>query len=89
MKLQNKSKYVFQHTYFDDKMDLVKVEIGVGEVKDIDDEIAKIWLKTGEIVEFIDPKQAKEEKDELLKEVEKLKAENKKLKNTKTTKSKK
>ena len=89
MKLHNKSKHTFQHSYFDDKMELVKVEIGVGEVKDIDDDIAKIWLKTGEVVEFVAPEEAKEEKDELLKEIEKLKAENKKLKDSKTTKSKK
>ena len=89
MKLHNKSKHIFQHSYFDDKMELVKVEIGVGEVKDIDDDIAKIWLKTGEVVEFVAPEEAKEEKDELLKEIEKLKAENKKLKDSKTKKSKK
>ena len=80
MKLHNKSTHPFQHSYFDKKMDLVSIEIKAGEIKEIDDEIAKKWLKTGEVVEFVEPKEAKEEKDKLLKEIEKLKAENAKLK---------
>lgn len=80
MKLHNKSSHPFQHSYFDKNMDLISIEINAGEIKDIDDEIAKIWLKTGQVVEFVEPQEAKEEKNELLKEIEKLKAENEELK---------
>lgn len=80
MKLHNKSSHPFQHSYFDKNMDLVSIEIKAGEIKEIDDKIAKVWLKTGNVVEFVEPQEAKEEKDELLKEIEKLKAENAKLK---------
>ena len=80
MNLHNKSSHPFQHSYFDKNMDLISIEINAGEIKDIDDEIAKIWLKTGQVVEFVEPQEAKEEKNELLKEIEKLKAENEELK---------
>lgn len=80
MKLHNKSSHPFQHSYFDENKDLVSIEIKAGEIKEIDDKIAKVWLKTGKVVEFVEPQEAKEEKDELLKEIEKLKAENAKLK---------
>lgn len=80
MKLHNKSSHPFQHSYFDKNMDLISIEINAGEIKDIDDEIAEIWLKTGQVVEFVEPQEAKEEKNELLKEIEKLKAENEELK---------
>lgn len=83
MKIHNKSKHPFQHSYYDKKMVLHIVEIGAGEIKEIEDDIAKVWLKTGEVVEFVAPEEAKEEKDELLKEIEKLKAENAKLKEAK------
>lgn len=86
MKLHNKSKHPFQHSHFDEKMELVSIEIGAGEVKDIDDEIAKVWLKTGEVVEFVEPVEAKAKEDELKAEIEKLKAENAKLKDSKKSK---
>lgn len=80
MKIQNKSKHPFQHSYFDEKMKLVSIEIAPGEIKDIKEEIAKVWIKTGECVEFVAPEDLKAKEEKLNKEIEKLKAENKKLK---------
>ena len=81
MKLQNKSKNAFQASYYNDKMQLVIIEIQAGEIKDITDEkIAKQWLSTGKVVEFSDPAEAKAKEKELLAEIEKLKAENAELK---------
>lgn len=81
MKLQNKAKNAFQASYYNDKMQLVIIEIQAGEIKDITDEkIAKQWLKTGKVVEFSDPAEAKAKEKELLAEIEKLKAENAELK---------
>lgn len=81
MKLQNKAKNAFQASYYNDKMQLVIIEIQAGEVKDITDEkIAKQWLSTGKVVEFSDPVEAKAKEKELLAEIEKLKAENAELK---------
>lgn len=90
MKLHNKSNYPLQHSYLDEKMHLVSVDIKAGEIKEIDDEIAKVWLKTGAVVEFVAPEEAKEKEEKLNKEIEKLKAENAKLKSSKPkTKTKK
>lgn len=81
MKLQNKAQNAFQASYYNDKMQLVIIEIQAGEIKDITDEkIAKQWLKTGKVVEFSDPAEAKAKEKELLAEIEKLKAENAELK---------
>lgn len=81
MKLQNKAKNAFQASYYNDKMQLVIIEIQAGEIKDITDEkIAKQWLSTGKVVEFSDPAEAKAKEKELLAEIEKLKAENAALK---------
>ena len=76
MKLQNKAKHAFQHSYMDDKQALQIIEILPGEIKDIPEEIAKVWLKTGDVVEFVEPKEAKALEDENAK----LKAELEKLK---------
>lgn len=90
MKLHNKSNHPFQHSYLDEKMELVSVEIKAGEVKEINDDIAKIWLKTGEIVEFVAPEDLKAKEAELNKKIEKLEEENAKLKVSKPkTKTKK
>lgn len=83
MKIQNLSKHPFQHSYLDKSMKLVSVEIQPGEVKDIEDKIAKVWLKTGDVVEFVAPEDLKAKEEKLNKEIEKLKAENAKLKEEK------
>lgn len=77
MKLQNKAKHAFQHSYMDAKQVLQIIEILPGEIKDIPEEVAKVWLKIGDVVEFVEPKEAKALEDENAK----LKAELAKLKN--------
>ena len=80
MKLHNKSNHPFQHSYLDEKMKLVSVEIKAGEIKEISDNIAKIWLKTGEVVEFVAPEDLKAKEEELNKKIKKLRSRNAKLK---------
>ena len=76
MKLQNKSKHPYQHTLLDNRNGVKTITLNAGEIKDIPDDIAKVWIKLGECVEFVEPDEAKE----LKAEIEKLKAENEKLK---------
>ena len=85
MKVHNKAKHPFQHSIPDEIQGVKIIEIGADEIKEIPDEIAKIWIKTGEVVEFIEPKQAKALEDENAK----LKAELEKLKEPKVKKPKK
>lgn len=82
MKLQNKARHAFQHSYMDEKSVLQIIEIQAGEIKDIPEEVAKVWLKSGEVVEFVEPKEAKALEDENAK----LKAELAKLKKPAVTK---
>lgn len=84
MKVHNKAKHAFQHSIADEIEGVKIIEIGANEVKEIPDDIAKIWIKTGEVVEFVDPKEAKELEDENAK----LKAELVKLKAPKKAASK-
>lgn len=80
MLVKNTAKRAVQHTYFNKNNELIVVEIQGGEVKDIEDKIAEIWLKHGLVTEYVEPKRAKEEKEELLAKIAKLEAENKALK---------
>lgn len=80
MKIQNKSSHAFQHSYLDEKFKLVSVEIQAGEIKEVEDKIAEIWLKTGACVEFVAPEDLKAKEEKLNDEIKKLKAENEKLK---------
>lgn len=90
MKIENKSKHAFQHSFMDDKQELQIIQIESGEIKDIPDDIAAKWLKSGEVIEYIEPENAKKlanENAELKKELEKLKTDNKTV--TKKTSKKK
>ena len=89
MKLYNKSKRAYQHSYFDDKNKLVSITLLPKETKEIDDTIAEIWLKTGEVVEYADPKEVKETQAKLEDENAKLKAEIEALKAELSTADKK
>lgn len=91
MLVKNNAKRPVQHSFYNEKQELIIVEIAGGEVKEIQDDIAKLWLKHGLVVEYVEPKKAKEEKEELLAKIAKLEAENAALKKeeekeTKTTK---
>lgn len=75
MLVKNNAKRPIQHTFYNDKQELQIVEILGGEVKEIQNDIAELWLKHGLVVEYVEPKKAKEEKEELLAKIAKLEAE--------------
>ena len=71
MKVENKSIRTYQHSYFDDKGSLQIINCRPKEIIDVDKSIAQVWIATGDIVEYADPK----EQANLIDENEKLKAE--------------
>lgn len=80
MRVYNKSSRKYQHSEFDKDNKLVTIELLPKTDAEIPDEIAKKWLKTGEVVEYVKPEDAKAKQAELEEEIAKLKAENEKLK---------
>ena len=94
MLLQNNTKTTFMH---DD------IVFKAGEILEVPKKIAEMWLKAKGVVEYVDPKAAKEaaikaadaykalkaEFDKLKEAHDKLKAELAKLKASKTSKTKK
>lgn len=80
MRLYNKSSRMYQHTYFDEKKVFHAINLLPKTDAEIPDEIAKKWLNTGEVVEYVKPEDAKAKQAELEEEIAKLKAENEKLK---------
>lgn len=75
MKLKNNSKRNYVHSYLDENASLTMLVLKPGEVKDIPDDVAKTWLKGRDVVEYVDPNQARIEKEKLEAENAKLKAE--------------
>lgn len=73
MKIRNIAKYKLMHI-----KDGQPITIEAGQEKEIPDDIAKLWMKTGKIVKVDDG--AKDA------EIARLKAENEKLKKTTTKK---
>lgn len=80
MRLYNKSSRMYQHTYFDKKNKFHAINFMPKTDAEIPDKIAKKWLKTGEVIEYVKPEDAKAKQAELEEEIAKLKAENEKLK---------
>lgn len=80
MRLENKSKRNYVHSVMNAKMQVELIILRPGENKEIPDEVAKSWIKSDEVVEYVDPKQAKAEKSALEDENKKLKAEIEELK---------
>lgn len=76
MLLQNISKRKYVHSNLNAKRQAELLTLNPGEHKEIPDEVAKQWLKTGEVIKYADPN-----------EVEKLKAELEALKAEKKEKS--
>ena len=64
MKIQNKSRRTYQHSELNKEGKLVIIDIKPGEIKEIDDRIAKIWINTGDVVEYADPKEQAQLQDE-------------------------
>lgn len=70
MKVHNKSRRTYQHSELKEGQIRI-IDIKPDEIKDVPDSIAKVWLKTGDVIEYADPK----EQAQLQNENEKLKAE--------------
>lgn len=64
MKIQNKSKRTYQHSELDGLGQITIIDIKPGEIKEVNEKIAEVWLKTGDVVEYADPKDQAELKDE-------------------------
>ena len=75
MKLKNNSRRNYVHSYLDENANLTMLILKPNEVKDIPDDVAKTWLKGRDVVEYVDPNQARIEKEKLEAENAKLKAE--------------
>lgn len=87
MKVYNKSQRTYQHSILDEiTKEVTLINLLPGQSMDIDDKIAKQWLATGEVVEYIDPEAAKKEKAALEAEIAKLKAEKEEVKKEKVKK---
>lgn len=80
MLLQNISKRKYVHSILNAKRQAELLTLNPGEHKEIPDEVAKQWLKTGEIIKYADPVAVEKEKAAKEKEVEALKAEIERLK---------
>lgn len=78
MKVKNIDKRSYSYSVMDKDCKLNVTVIRPNEVKEVSKEIAESWLKTGKVVEYVEPADVKS----LEKEIEQLKAENNKLKGT-------
>lgn len=89
MKLQNKSKRSYVHSFLDKNFKLVLLKLAPNEIKDIPDEVAKIWLKAKDIIEYVAPqdlKKLEEENKKLKEKLENLDKQNSEPQKAKTTK---
>lgn len=57
-----------------------KYQLAAGANMEVSADVAKLWLATGDIVEYVDPKEAKAKEEKAAEEKAKLEAENAKLK---------
>lgn len=89
MKVHNKSRKTYQHSELNKDGKIVIIDIKPDEVKEISDKIAKVWLKTGDVVEFADPKEQAQLQDENAKLKEEIAALKATTKKTTTKKAKK
>lgn len=87
MRVYNKSSRTYQHSEMDKNNKLVVINLHPKTNAEIPDDIAKKWLKTGEVVEYVKPEDAKAIQAELEAENAKLKAEIEALKKVKAEKA--
>ena len=80
MLVENKSKRMYVHSVLNAKRQAEMLILNPGEHKEIPDDVAKQWLKTGEVIKYADPVAVEKEKAAKEKEVEALKAEIERLK---------
>lgn len=71
MRVCNKSSRMYQHGEYN---------LPAGANIEVPEDIAKLWIETGDIIEFVKPEEAKAKEAELQAENAKLKAEIEKLK---------
>lgn len=71
IKVKNNSNHLYSHD---------KYFLQPHGILDVPEEVAKIWYKTGEVVEFVEPKEAKAKEEKAQKEKEALEKENADLK---------
>lgn len=83
MKVRNKSRRTYQHSELNKKGQIRIIDIKPEEIKEVPEKIAKVWLKTGDVIEYADPKDQAELQDENAK----LKAELAKIKGDKVKKT--
>lgn len=88
MLLENKSKRKYVHSYLDENAKLKIIVLEPNKHCEIPDDVAKSWLKSKEIKEYVNPEEARKAKKALEDENAKLKAELEKIKadETKDTK---
>lgn len=80
MRVQNNSKRTYQHTTLDKDKKIVTLNLYPGENLEVPDDIAELWLKTGEVIEYVDPQEAKKTAEAAAKKQAALEDENAKLK---------
>lgn len=84
IKVKNNSKHLYSHsvkeTNKDGKVTIKDYFLQPQGVLDVPEEVAKIWFKTNDIVEFVEPEEAKAKEKKIQKEKEALEKENASLK---------
>lgn len=101
MKVKNISKHNFCHSTLDENYKLQLLVLKPNEIKVIPDEVAQSWIKSGRVIEYIEPQDVKqleqgakkleEENESLRQEIKQILSEKakpkKQTKNTKKSKS--
>lgn len=80
MKVKNISKHNFCHSSLDEAYKLQMIILKPNEIADIPDEVAEKWIKTKQVIEYVEPKDVNELKNEnaqLKKQLDKLYGEQK------------
>lgn len=80
MRVQNTSKRMYQHSTIDKDNKLVTLNLYPGADLDVPDDVAKMWLTTGDIIEYVNPAEAKAKEAKAADEIAKLEKENEALK---------
>ena len=83
MRVYNKSSRIYHHTEMDKNNKLITINFNPKTDAEIPDKIAKLWLKTGEVVKYVKPEEAEAKEAALEEENAKLKAELEALKKVK------
>lgn len=73
MLVKNISKRSYIHSRLDENFNLMMLTLKPDEVKDIPDEVAKSWLKSDDVVEYVNPEDARKKEEQLKKENAELK----------------